>query len=430
MLQPEEVLQQTILGCLLSWPEEIDNASAIIKTDDFYGEKYRLVFDYLLTNQGGDFVTVTTALKEKVPAAELAAWIGHDALAAFLPRYCKDLKETANKRRLFDLLGNIRLMATEHSTQDMLDRLESGLAAMASNPTNEPMGAKELMKDATRRLKSRYENKNALHGIPYGIASLDNATNGLHTGELIVVAGRPSMGKSALAGNILENVCRFGKSGILFSLEMDQGNCADRMIASAGNIHYSSIRSGRMQDADWSRASRAFNDIHGYRLFIDDTPAITLREIKAKCRKLKKGGLDVVVVDYLQLMGMNPKADSRVQAIGEVSRGLKQMARELECSVVLLSQLNRAVDGRQDKRPNMSDLRDSGEIEQDADVILFPFRPAAYCPQCKDNICDGGHDPDIHKRVAEIIIEKQRNGERNISVPVMWMGEHQRFQEI
>lgn len=430
MLQPEEMLQQTILGCLLSWPEEIDNVAAIIKTDDFHGEKYRLVFDYLLQNQGGDFPTVVTALNGKVPAAELATWIGHDALATFLPRYCKDLKEIANKRRLFDILGNIRLMAAEHSTQDMLDKLESHLSAMAGNPANEPMDAKALMFDARQRLKKRYDNKNALHGIPYGIAALDAATNGLHQGELIVVAGRPSMGKSALAGNILENVCREGKAGILFSLEMDQGNCADRMIASAGNIHYSAIRSGRMFDADWPRATRAFNEIHGYRLFIDDTPAISLREIKAKCRKLKKGGLDVVVVDYLQLMGMNPAISNRVQAIGEVSRGLKQMARELECAVVLLSQLNRGVDSRNDKRPNMSDLRDSGEIEQDADVILFPFRPAAYCAECKDRITTPTHDPDTHKHIAEIIIEKQRNGERNISVPVAWMGEHQRFQEL
>lgn len=430
MLQPEEILQQTIIGCLLSWPEEINNAAAIIGTDDFYGEKYRIAFDYLLENEGGDLPTVCAGLKGKIPAHELATWIGHDALAAFIPRYCKDLKEIANKRRLFDLLGNVRVMAADHSTQEMLERLESHLSSMTGNTAKDPMGAKALMADAKRRLKNRYENKGVIQGIPYGIESLDEATNGLHQGELIVVAGRPSMGKSALAGNILENVCRLGKSGILFSLEMDQGNCADRLISSAGNIHYSGLRSGRLYDADWSRATRAFGEIHNFRLFIDDTPAIGLREIKAKCRKLKKDGLDVVVIDYLQLMGMNPAISNRVQAIGEVSRGLKQMARELECSVVLLSQLNRGVDNRPDKRPNMSDLRDSGEIEQDADVILFPFRPAAYCPKCKDKVTDDGHDPDIHKNVAEIIIEKQRNGERNISIPAAWLGSFQRFEQL
>jgi len=430
MLQPEEHLQQTILGCLLSWPEEIDTAATIINTDDFYGEKYRLVFDHLLANQGGDFVTVSSALKGKVSASEIVAWSAHEAIPAFIPRYCKDLKEIANKRRLFDLLGNVRLMASEHSSQEMLDRLEGLMTAMSGNVLNEPVGAIQLMKEASIRLTHRFDNKNQLHGIPYGIESLDTATNGLHPGELIVVAGRPSMGKSALAGNILENVCRIGKSGILFSLEMDNGNCADRLISSVGYINYSNIRSGRMSDEDWSRTTRAFGNIYDFRMFIDDTPAISLREIKSKCRKLKKGGLDVVVIDYLQLMGMNPAISNRVQAIGEVSRGLKQMARELECSVVLLSQLNRGVDNRADKRPNMSDLRDSGEIEQDADVILFPFRPSAYCVECKDNICSESHDPDVHKHVAEIIIEKQRNGERNISVPVAWMGEFQQFKQM
>lgn len=430
MQQPEELLQQTILGCLLTWPDEIDNAAVIIKTDDFYGEKYRVVYDYLLSNQGGDLVTVAAGLKGQVPAHELAMWCGHDAIAAFIPRYCRDLKAIADKRRLYDLLGTVRTMAAEYPAQAMLERLESGLSQLAGNPSTEPIGAAALIKSATLRLKTRYENKNALQGIPYGIESLDNATNGLHPGELIVIAGRPSMGKSALAGNILENVCRGGKSGILFSLEMDQGNCIDRLVSSAGSIHYSAIRSGRLREADWSRATRAFSDVHRYRLFVDDTPAITLRDVRSKCRKLKKHGLDVVVIDYLQLMGTNAAVSNRVQAIGEISRGLKQLARELDCAVVLLSQLNRSVDARPDKRPTMSDLRDSGEIEQDADVILFPFRPAAYCPKCKNNDCDDSHDPAIHKMVAEIIIEKQRNGERNISVPVAWLGEFQRFQEV
>ena len=311
----------------------------------------------------------------------------------------------------------------------MMDKLEAGMSAMAASHTSDPVAAPQLVKEAARRLKERHKNKGQIQGIPYGIDKLDEATCGMHRGELIVVAGRPSMGKSALAGNILENVCHAGKAGILFSLEMDRGNCVDRMLSSVGGINYSNIRSGRMQDGDWPRNTRACDDIIKYRMFIDDTPAISLREIKKKCRKLKKDGLDVVVIDYLQLMGTNAALTNRVQAIGEISRGLKQMAREMDLTVVLLSQLNRGVDSRQDKRPNMSDLRDSGEIEQDADVILFPFRPAAYCEKCKDNITDGDHDPSVHKHIAEIIIEKQRNGERNISVPVSWFGEFQKFKE-
>ena len=430
MFNHEDQLQQTILGCLLTWPGEIDNVATILKTDDFYGEKYREVFSILVETGGGDLMTTTAALKGKAPAHELMEWISMESTAVYLPRYCQELKELATKRRLFDALGRIRLIASSGTSQEMLDKLETEITALTGVHVSEPLGAKELLRLTDKRLRSRYDSKGVIQGIPYGIKALDAATCGLHQGELIVIAGRPSMGKSALAGNILENVCRGGKSGILFSLEMDNGNCMDRLMSSVGGIRYGAIRSGQMGDNEWSRTSRAASEIFQYRMFMDDTPGISLRLIKSKCRKLKKGGLDVVVIDYLQLMSANPATTNRVQAIGEISRGLKQMARELECSVVLLSQLNRSVDGRPDKRPNMSDLRDSGEIEQDADVILFPFRPAAYCPLCKDNKEEGGHDPAVHKRQAEIIIEKQRNGERNISVPVVWMGEFQKFLEV
>lgn len=429
MVQPEEQLEQTILGCLLSWPEELDNVAAVISVDDFYGEKYRLVYQYLLDNDGGDFVSVSMALAGKVTASELILWTAIDVIPAFLPRYCKDLKEVADKRRLFDLLGRVRTMAAEKTTSEMLDHLEGGIASMSSQKLTDPVGIKQLMKEAAMRLKKRQETKGSIQGIPYGIEALDVATQGMHRGELIIIAGRPSMGKSAFAGNILENSCDLGYSGVMFTLEMDRGNCMDRMTASAAGINYGRIRSGFYQDADYAKNARANERMHNYNLLIDDTPGITLREIKSKCRKLKKNGLDVVAIDYLQLMGTNAAVNNRVQAIGEISRGLKQMARELDCAVVLLSQLNRSVDSRPDKRPNMSDLRDSGEIEQDADVILFPFRDAAYCQKCKDNITDGDHDPEEHKRKAEIIIEKQRNGERNLSIKITWFGEFQKFVE-
>lgn len=427
MVQPEQHLEQTILGCLLSWPDELDNVAAIIKVDDFYTEKHREVYQYLLNNDGGDLTTVSTALNGKATVSELLLWTAIDVIPAFLPRYCKDLKEVANKRRLYDLLGSIRTMAAEKSSQEMLDKLEAEITAMSGQKSNDPVGIRQLMKEAARRLKKRQETKGTIQGIPYGIEALDIVTQGMHRGELIVIAGRPSMGKSAFAGNILENSCEGGYSGIMFSLEMDRGNCMDRMTASAAGINYGRIRSGSYQDNDYIKNTHANGRMHDYRLLIDDTPGVSLREVKSKCRKIKKNGLDVVIIDYLQLMGTNAAASNRVQAIGEISRGLKQMARELDCAVVLLSQLNRSVDSRPDKRPNMSDLRDSGEIEQDADVILFPFRQAAYCQHCKDNVTVGDHDPEMHKRKAEIIIEKQRNGERNISVPVTWFGEFQKF---
>lgn len=426
-MQTEEILQQTILGCLMTWPGEIDSVSETIKAEDFYAEKYRIVYQYIIENQGGDFGVIASAVKGHVSASELVEWAGHVSTSLFLPRYCKDLKEFSTKRRLFDVLGAVRLMAAENSSQEMLDKLESEITAMSGKKVSDPVGMKVLLKEAAKRLQKRRETKGAIQGIPYGIERLDEATSGMHRGELIVLAGRPSVGKSCLLGNILENCCDLGYSSVLFSLEMDRGNCTDRLLASAGRINYSRIRSGKYADADWSRHTQACERLHPYQFQIDDTPGISLREIKSKCRKIKKNGLDVVGVDYLQLMGTNAAINNRVQAIGEISRGLKQMARELDCAVILLSQLNRSVDSRPDKRPVMSDLRDSGEIEQDADVILFPFREAAYCQKCKEGADTDDHILLDHKQKAEINIGKQRNGESNISVPVTFFGEFQKF---
>jgi replicative DNA helicase len=236
------------------------------------------------------------------------------------------------------------------------------------------------------------------------------------------------MGKSALAGNILAHLGASRKSGLLFTLEMSRGDIIDRIAAGHG-VKYQNIRSGELSELEWSRLTKAMSEIHGWRLAIDDTPAISLRDIRSKARQQKRKGLDLVVIDYLQLMAL-PNKESRVQGLGEVSRGLKQLARELDVPVVALSQLNRGLEQRNDKRPMMSDLRDSGEIEQDADVILFPFREAAYCPLCRDRVNDGKHNYREHQAKAEIIIEKQRAGERNISVPACWLGEYQKFEQL
>ncbi|NTU49503.1 MAG: replicative DNA helicase, partial [Desulfobulbaceae bacterium] len=243
-------------------------------------------------------------------------------------------------------------------------------------------------------------------------------------------AGRPSMGKSAMLSNIIENVCYHGKSALMFSLEMGKDQLTERFFSSIGRVNFGRIRSGYIENQDWSKLTHASSEFHSFNLHIDDTPAITLSEIRYKARAIKrKHGLDLLGIDYLQLMGM-PDKQSRVQAIGEVSRGLKQLARELDIPIVLLSQLNRSVDGRNDKRPTMSDLRDSGEIEQDADVILFPFRPSAYCDKCRDKKDNADHDTELHQSVSEIIVEKQRNGERNMKIKTVWIGKYQKFDNL
>lgn len=425
MLNHHEI-QQAIIGSLLLWPDEIDSVASVLSVDDFHHDKYRVVFDHLLKKDGGDLVTVVHALGNRVSASELVSWMDAQVTAALLPRYCSDLKEYANKVRLLAVSDDLKQSFSESSLSEMVERVESVINRMSSNQSTDPVAAPKLVKDAIVRLKTRYETRGTIQGLPYGFPDLDKATNGMHPGDLIIVAGRPSMGKSAFSGNVLENVCSSGKTGLMFTLEMDAGNIVDRMISSRGNIDYGRLRSGDLHDVEWAKLSRVQEQISNFCMHVDDTPAVSLREIRSKAKKLKRDGLDLIIIDYLQLMTM-PKSDSRNLAIGEVSRGLKRLARELHLPVILLSQLNRSVDSRTDKRPTMADLRDSGEIEQDADVILFPFRPAAYCQKCRDKVEDGEHSVITHQSEAEIIIEKQRNGERNLSIPVVWDGKHQKF---
>lgn len=422
-------LQQAILGSLLIFPDELDAVAAKLKAEDFHQEKYRKVFSYLIQNDGGDLITVSHALRGVVSASELVDWSSREVTSAFLPRYCSELKEIANKVRMVSLADELKAGFNDMTFADMTSKFESLANRLNSESSVEPASAPELMRDAVTRLRFRYDNRGVIHGLPYGFADLDKVTCGMHPGELIIVAGRPSMGKSAFVCNILEHACSAGKTGMMFSLEMSKEMVIDRIIASKGSIDAGRLRDGNLHDAEWPKLVRVHKIISGFKMFIDDTPGVSLADVRSKAKLRKKDGLDLLIIDYLQLMDVN-KADSRTLAIGEISRGLKRLARELEIPVVLLSQLNRSVDSRNDKRPLMSDLRDSGEIEQDADVILFPYRPAAYCPKCKDRVDDADHVLADHLAEAEVIIEKQRNGERNLSIPLLWQGNFQRFASL
>ena len=430
--------EMSVLGAVFIDNDAIVTAQEIIVTDDFYRESHRKIFKAMIQlselREPCDFVTASNLLRkcgeldEIGGAAYLLELVDHVPTSANISYYCRIVKEKAFYRRL--IATGTEITAIGHKeTGDATDLVEGLLTKLAVPTKTEPVDAATLIVDAVRRLKTRYDNRGKIQGIPYGISMLDAATNGMHRGDLVIIAGRPSMGKSAFASNIAENSSEAGYSVMVFSLEMDNGSVIDRMIASRGNIRYGNIRSGNLSEGEWAKHTRASAAIRNYKLSIDDSPAISLPMIKSKARRQKLKGLDVLIVDYLQLISVSSK-DNRTQAIGEISRGLKQLARDLDCTVILLSQLNRAVDSRPDKRPNMSDLRDSGEIEQDADVILFPFRQSAYCAKCKDHINDSSHNLIEHQALAEVIIEKQRNGERNLSIPLGWIGEYQRFEAM
>jgi len=431
--------EMSILGGVLLDNDALDLVLATITKEDFYRESHRKIFAAMVRlseeMEPCDFVTLSTALKKTKEleecggAAYLLELVDYVPTAANIAYYCKIVKDKSVSRKIITIATGVVSRCHEgvSSSTELLEQLEAGVSKLVSTHKSDPVVAKELVMESVKRLKERRENRGKLTGIPYGWPDLDAATNGMHRGDLIIIAGRPSMGKSAFVGNIAENVGEFGAGGLFFSLEMGRDQLTDRSLASMGRVKFSNIRSGMLEDSEWPRISQASNRLHNSNFAIDDTPGISLHEIKTKSRAMKRSsGLDVVYIDYIQLMKTSAK-ENRVQAIGEISRGLKQMARELDITVIALSQLNRSVDSRADKRPTMSDLRDSGEIEQDADVILFPYRPAAYCDKCRDRRDDEGHNTAIHQTEAEIIIEKQRNGERNLSIPVVWLGQFQKF---
>jgi replicative DNA helicase len=287
--------------------------------------------------------------------------------------------------------------------------------------------AKEIMKDTFEIIEELYHRKELVTGVPSGFTDLDHMTAGLQPSDLIIVAGRPSMGKTAFVLNLVEHASVHAATPVptvIFSLEMSKEQLVQRMLCSVARVDASRLRTGNLADSDWPKLTEGTARLSEAPIFIDDTPAITVLELRAKARRLKaEHNLGMVVVDYLQLM-QGHNSESRQQEISEISRSLKALAKELGVPVIALSQLNRSLENRTDKRPIMADLRESGAIEQDADVIMFIFREAVYCEDCKskERTCDKGHDKD-----AEIIIGKQRNGPIG-TVHLTFLGQFTRFE--
>lgn len=435
--------EMSVLGGILLDAGATDVALELVTADDFYREAHRKIFKAMCRlndrNEPCDLITLTHELhktgdlEEVGGGAYIAMLVDYVPTAANIAYYCKIVVEKALERRLLQSAQDTMSMIHDKKpAAAVIEQMESSLTSFtAKTDKGGPVGAGELVRESMARTEKRRELTGDMTGMSWGIAELDKATTGIQKGEVIVLAGRPSMGKTALALNIVRSVCLNGHSAMVFSLEMGRVDCTDRILSDLGNVQFHHMRTGKLWDKEWGPLTNAHSQFSQWKLSIDDTPGVTLAKIKSRAKKQKREGLDLIVIDYLQLMGMpTTGSDNRTQALGATSRGLKQLARELDIAVVLLSQLNRSVDSRPDKRPLMSDLRDSGEIEQDADVIIFPYRPAAYCQKCRDKVDDPMHDLKEHQKEAEIIIEKQRNGERNLSIDVLWIGQHQRFENI
>ena len=431
--------EMSVLGGVLLENEALNKALEYLTTIDFYRESHRKIFNALiiLSEKGepADLVTLTAVLKDRGEleavggSTYLTTLVDYVPTAANISYYCKLVKEKSVARKLIEASTNIASSGYEGGDmEEILDKAEKAIFEIAENrirPSYFPV--KDILKDTFKSIELLYERKELVTGVPTGYHELDKMTAGLQPSDLVIVAGRPSMGKTAFALNVIEYATTHADKpvpAVVFSLEMSKEQLVQRMLCSLARVDAGRLRTGHLGESDWPKLTMAAGQLNDTEIYIDDTPAITVLELRSKCRRLKaEHGLGLIIVDYLQLMqGSNP--ESRQQEISEISRSLKALAKELHVPVVALSQLNRSLESRTDKRPMMADLRESGAIEQDADVIMFVYREAVYCEDCKsrERTCDKGHDKD-----AEIIIGKQRNGPIG-TVHLTFRGEFTRFE--
>ena len=425
--------EQSVIGAMILDNQTIPVVETIIRGEDFYQRQYGVIFDTMveLYEEGrpADLLTLQDRLREKDVPPEVSSMNYIGELVASVPRqanakyYAEIVYEKSTLRRLIRANEDIanRCYAGKDNLEDILADTEKTIFDILSKRRStdfEPI--QEIVLNALERIHKASRNKNPVTGIPTGFTDLDYRTAGLQPSDLILVAARPSMGKTAFALNVAQYVS-FQKNlcTAIFSLEMSKEQLVNRLFAMESRVDSQAIRTGNLSDDDWDRLVEGVNTVGRSKLIIDDTPGISVSELRTKCRKYKlEFGLQLVIVDYLQLMsGSGRSGDNRQQEISEISRSLKALARELEAPIIALSQLSRAVEARSDHRPMLSDLRESGAIEQDADVVMFLYRDDYYN---KDSTA---------KNVAEVIIAKQRNGPIG-TVELAWLPNYTKFVNL
>lgn len=433
-LPPHSVdAEQAVLGGLMLAREAWDKVADRITDDDFYRKDHRLIFRGIseLSNKGMPCDAVTLGeWFEAQGIAELVGGAGYiiqlantTPSAANIVAYADIVREKSVLRQLIDAgteIASDGFQPEGRSTQEILEGAEQRVFRIAEAGARGKQGfmsMRSAVTDAFKILQQRYESQGAVTGMPTGFTDFDEMTTGLQPSDLIIIAARPSMGKTALALNMAEYAALKTKKAIaIFSMEMSASQLALRLISSLGRINQQHLRTGDIQEEEWPRVTSAITLLSEAKIFIDDTPALSPIELRARARRLKREhDLGMIVIDYLQLMQVPGNKENRATEISEISRGMKALAKELNIPVVALSQLNRSLEQRADKRPMMSDLRESGAIEQDADVIVFIYRDEYYN---KDS---------TEKGVAEIIIGKQRNGPTG-SVKLTFLGQYTKFE--
>ncbi|MED9948303.1 MULTISPECIES: replicative DNA helicase [Peptostreptococcales] len=421
--------EQSILGSILLDKDAIITVAETITPSDFYKDAHRVIYESMMAlnnkNEPIDMVTLTDELRKRGYLDDIGGVTYLTSLSTIVPttsnvKYYADIvKEKSVLRQLIKASNDIINLGygSGESAENVLDFAEKKIFDISQERTNDDFKPiNQVLMDTYDMIESIYSNKSDVTGVTTGFKDLNKKINGLQRTDLILVAARPAMGKTAFALNLVQNAAIKGNASVaVFSLEMSKEQLAQRMIAAQSNVELKKMKTGTLNDADWPRIISAMAVMSDAKIFIDDTPGIKINELRSKCRKLKmEQGLDLVMIDYLQLMESDSKNESRQQEISKISRSLKILAKELDCPVVALSQLSRAPEQRADHRPVLSDLRESGAIEQDADIVMFLYRDEYY------------HSDSEKKDLAEVIIAKNRHGETG-SVELVWMGSIQRF---
>jgi replicative DNA helicase len=423
--------EQSLLGAMILDQHAINEGMESLKADDFYSEGHRIIFESILEmsdqNRPVDIITLSDMLGSKGKLDAIGG-IGYltdltdkGILTTNANQYANIIEEKSTLRQLIRTSTEILEQGySQVDTSELIELAEKSIFDITQKKSNEgftPIG--RILTKAFEDIGRLAANEGMVTGITTGLVDVDKKTSGMQRSDMILIAARPSMGKTAFALNLCKNAAMMGGASVaIFSLEMAKEQLVQRLLSAEALVSMGSIKTGQLSEEEWPHLISAVGRLSKSKIFIDDTPAIGVTELRAKCRRLKaEHGLDVIMIDYLQLM-TGAKAESRQQEISTISRSLKSIAREMDCPVLALSQLSRAPEQRADHRPMLSDLRESGAIEQDADLAMFLYRDEYYFPDKEDN-----------KNKAELIIGKQRNGETG-TVELHWMGKFQLFKDL
>ena len=423
--------EQSVLGSILLDKDAMISVSETLIPEDFYKEAHRVIYECMLklyNNQSEiDLITLADELRDQGYLDDIGGIAYITSLSTIVPTtsnikyYINIVKEKSISRQLISAANDIINLGYDSSTkvEDVLENAEKKIFDISQErTTNDFQPINQVLTETLSMLEKLYEEKSDVTGLTTGFRDLNKKINGLQRSDLLLIAARPAMGKTAFALNLVQNAALKGDASVaVFSLEMSKEQLVQRMVAAQSSVELKKIKTGTLAANDWPRITDGMAVLSGAKIHIDDTPGIKISELRSKCRKLKiEKGLDLVLIDYLQLMEGEGHNESRQQEIAKISRSLKILAKELDCPVVALSQLSRAPEQRADHRPMLSDLRESGSIEQDADIVMFLYRDEYYNPDTEK------------KNIGEVIVAKNRHGETG-TVELVWFGGIQKFAD-